>query len=679
LDLGSSTRLADCTSLSSHLFSCKICKMASFMTAFAAFCACAATVIIVANAHDAPMCTDIFPRLDRCQQVHLVSRGSWCKPRHESFLPVPDTNLCCDTKDASVQNLTFWTPPNGPSDVCGIAPSLPPNTDHVLDTLGGLQHQRWAQGRKAFEIVRSPTDCACSNDQAKDNKTWVWQSSYGACWIEWDARKFCTLLGRRRILFLGGTAAERAFVATHNAVAWGYRDEYGKVGCQSQLAYGAMDNLREWSGWVKLMQPTVVVLDGGDTLNVSEIMTVLRRVHDELSVLGVQLAWLMWPPPCDPIKAAASYATRRQLTEITTAFWKSRGGNTAAVLDISSTQVGTGSNDDKSGQMLSTTLPQLLQQAMRHGNPLSDSTSSPQTWATILQATFAAEVRAVHTTCHQRVGGYVTFDPSFGFNNQIISVANAAWYGLHTNHMLVFPRALDWMHTRFDLRPLFSAFCFVDDAGIPPGAKTIKFSRNMFYTHIRSSDQNRWFNFRSALFELLFHRPTELLQTAVSRVKREALGGLPYVGVHVRNINGDKVKWVGRMKQLYGVDFERGPTVARLDSPHGNTTYEMSPGYIVSQLAVHGLSNTTLFLAHDRESNDRVKRLHDAAHIKAIKASPKVYPELKGHADAILVDMLVLMDSELFLGNEASTLSWNVVSVRRARGQLQDNILGPDH
>ena len=644
-----------------------------------------------------PTCSEAFlfagveRSIVKCKTSDHVSVGGWCKPLEpldertkQSHLPTK-TQCCSNNEGVLPHNLSFWLPQNKPSDACEMAStSTPPlNADmNALDTVGGLHHQRWAQGRKSFQIARSSADCACTDDGSRSNKAWVWQGTRGACWIEWSARKFCTLLGRRRMLFLGGSAAERAFVATHNAVAWGFSDEYGQVGCQSQLVFGAMEDLAEWSGWVKLVEPTIVVLEAGNTLKVTEIETALRRVHEELSVLGVQLAWLMWAPPCDPAEATASYATRRQLTEIATTFWKSRHGNTAVVLDIakSAQTMGTASDGDKSsGETLSTALPQLLLQAMRYGNPLADPASTSQkTWA--MQAALSAEAHAVHSTCHHRHAGYMTFGGGRGFNNQLIAIANAAWIGLQTNHTMVFPRLLDWMHTRFDLRPLFAAFCFVDESSIPLGVKTTRYTKsNMFYTHIQYSDSDRWFNFRSALLELLLHRPNELLATAVSRVKRQVLGGLPYVGLHVRNINSATIKWVQRMKHFYGPNFERGPSTARLNGTHANTTWEMAPDYVASQLAVYGLTNTTIFLAHDRESDDRVERLQNASHIKVVQALPSVYPELKGKLDAILVDMLVLIDAELFLGNEASTVSWNVVSVRRARGHLRDNILGPDH
>ena len=273
----------------------------------------------------------------------------------------------------------------------------------------------------------------------------------------------------------------------------------------------------------------------------------------------------------------------------------------------------------------------------------------------------------------------MTFEANYGFNNEIIAVAKAAWYGLETNQTLVFPRKVDWMLTRFDLRFLFSAFGFVVEEDIPPNGTMTRFTQNMFYRHIRNIDRNRWFNFRAAFLGLVFCCPTKFLAESVERVKREVLGGMQYVGLHVRNINPSSMRWEGRIRALYRNEFQKGPAMVRLNGPRGNSTWDMSPEYVANQLAVHGLSNATVFLGHDRQSHDMVERLMGAAQLKVVQATPVSYPELLGDMDSLLVDMLVLMDSSLFIGNEGSTVPWNIISLRRARGQLWDNILGPDH
>jgi hypothetical protein len=273
----------------------------------------------------------------------------------------------------------------------------------------------------------------------------------GVCRLEWDAAHFCTLLGSRTVLFLGGHVAERAFQALHNAVAWDARDLYGGVGCQDQLRFGEIDNVGDWIGWVHVLEPSVVIVDGTIGMPKSASLAdaedhtqrTISRMHKELQVLPIDIAWLTIPPPVSPIEPGFSASDRARLVNVATDQWKAvapaRG---VLILDVTNPlQHETVQLNESNRRWFEGVLPNLLLRALTIKGDLA--ASHPSISELEMTPIASREAHAIQASCAQRRGShkdhrYLAVDAQFGLSNQFICLANAAWC-VHVLALVVMP------------------------------------------------------------------------------------------------------------------------------------------------------------------------------------------------------------------------------------------------
>ena len=154
--------------------------------------------------------------------------------------------------------------------------------------------------------------CSCSHFERATNFTsLVWQPAECSI-VPWDARKFCQVLGQRRLLFVGDSTVQQVAALTANHVEHAYRrrGEPG-LGCASQLEYALADTLvhrpmrdehgntgsnrgHRWSTWVDMYKPDIVVLGAGPHVyGRANFVTLLAEVAEEHArrFPQVQLFW----------------------------------------------------------------------------------------------------------------------------------------------------------------------------------------------------------------------------------------------------------------------------------------------------------------------------------------------------------------------------------------------------
>ena len=112
----------------------------------------------------------------------------------------------------------------------------------------------------------------------------------------------------------------------------------------------------------------------------------------------------------------------------------------------------------------------------------------------------------------------------------------------------------------------------------------------------------------------------------------------------------------------------------------------MSPEYVAQKRAESGLGEVPVFLDTDNHRQNLTDAL--SSQLGAHRFSAEGYPMLNDSPETLvfastaqrqamdeaMVDFLLMMNSTLFLGNDASTVTWNVVAERRTRGFFSDNV-----
>ena len=149
--------------------------------------------------------------------------------------------------------------------------------------------------------------------------------------------------------------------------------------------------------------------------------------------------------------------------------------------------------------------------------------------------------------------------------------------------------------------------------------------------------------------------------------------------MHLRELDPVTARWTGGLRK-------RGETVRK-------DMYEqffMSPDYVGEQRKRVGLEGAPVFLGTDNHRENLTEALSHGLGAKRfssvgygmLKDTPETLvftsPEQRVMMDEVTVDFLLMMQSTLFLGNDASTVSWVVVAERRIRGVFADNVHGPD-
>eukprot|EP00966_Prymnesium_polylepis_P042268 982062-Prymnesium_polylepis.1 len=112
--------------------------------------------------------------------------------------------------------------------------------------------------------------------------------------VYWNAHRFCSLLGRRRLLFLGDSIMQQLAATVSNHVRWGYswNGSQTDTPCQDQIWFAIGDSLLgrpmgtyerglHFTEWVRELKPHVVVLGTNNHIYGSSNFT---RVLEEVAV-----------------------------------------------------------------------------------------------------------------------------------------------------------------------------------------------------------------------------------------------------------------------------------------------------------------------------------------------------------------------------------------------------------
>ena len=194
----------------------------------------------------------------------------------------------------------------------------------------------------------------------------------------------------------------------------------------------------------------------------------------------------------------------------------------------------------------------------------------------------------------------------------------------------------------------------------------------------RYFDKPGYLAFRGAVFLSIFGNPFPPLAEAVAKYKEEQLAP-KYVAVHLRELDPYTARWVGGIRK-------RGEAI-RKDMYQ---QFYMSPEYVGGQRKTAGLESAPIFLGTDNHRqnltealvNELGARQFSSVGYAMLADTPETLvfasPEQRTMMDEVTVDFLLMMHSTLFIGNDASTVSWNVASERRIRGVFADNVHGPD-
>ena len=194
----------------------------------------------------------------------------------------------------------------------------------------------------------------------------------------------------------------------------------------------------------------------------------------------------------------------------------------------------------------------------------------------------------------------------------------------------------------------------------------------------RYKDSTGYLLFRGIIFISIFANPRPEMRAAGATFQKEQLGPR-YVAVHLRKLEPLTVAFLKDVRR-------RGQEVV----DEMREQYVMSPEYVTKNRAEAGLGDVAVFVGTDNKREDLTELL--VAKLGARRFSAKDHPLLKDTPETLvfassshregmdeaIVDFLLMIGSTLFLGNDASTVSWNVVASRRTRGVYKDNIHGPD-
>ena len=160
---------------------------------------------------------------------------------------------------------------------------------------------------------------ACSCTRFTDRLRWV----PSKCLLrEWDIREFCTLLGQRRILFVGDSTMQQTANAVMSQVVWDLAqldsaelEKASLSGCETRLSFGPSDQLLPTSEtqklrrggrhtllhWVRTAQASIVILStGAHVRHMPEFQSIVRGIHNlsstEPELNGVKLIWKTQQP-----------------------------------------------------------------------------------------------------------------------------------------------------------------------------------------------------------------------------------------------------------------------------------------------------------------------------------------------------------------------------------------------
>ena len=191
-------------------------------------------------------------------------------------------------------------------------------------------------------------------------------------------------------------------------------------------------------------------------------------------------------------------------------------------------------------------------------------------------------------------------------------------------------------------------------------------------------DKTGYLVFRGIVFISIFANPREEIKAAVAKFQKDELGP-QYVAVHLRELDPYTAPWTGKIKRR-----------SKETADDMREQFFMNPEYVAKKRAEAGLGDAPVFLGTDNRRKNLTEAL--VARLGAKQFSANGYTMLKDTPETLVfatraqrqamdeatVDFMLMMNSSLFLGNDASTVSGNIAAFRRVRGIYTDNVHGPD-
>lgn len=232
--------------------------------------------------------------------------GAWLQARRP-----PERQPCCQQEHGMYR----WT-----RDDCGE------DLRHFVHPRGaGLDHM-WAhaamRGHARYYSPMNGFGCSCCG--FRDAYEWRPRKCH---LVPWNARRFCTLLGSRRMFFFGDSTMLQTAAAMMNAVLSGHRNSSGSVGgsgCQTQLHfqmhdtlvgrfYGANNRGAHWLESVRELgvrpRDVLVLSTGAHVYGTENFTSVLREIVQGYQQLPAPKPRLVWktqhPAGCGEAPLAA--------------------------------------------------------------------------------------------------------------------------------------------------------------------------------------------------------------------------------------------------------------------------------------------------------------------------------------------------------------------------------------
>ena len=271
----------------------------------------------------------------------------------------------------------------------------------------------------------------------------------------------------------------------------------------------------------------------------------------------------------------------------------------------------------------------------------------------------------------------LSFDMYYGINNQITCLLNVIHKARREHKYVLWPRKrrkfdLDYIDDLFNTS-VFRKKYFIIDKHTDKTQQQYHY-KNAFYDHVRIYDSN-YSAFKGECLSLLFKTPIHHFKSILNLLQQQH----PYVhfhGIHYRSLlNPLKTKWTTHLRQteqtqhLLQRQFHVNDTTIRRWSRYHNFT--QLPLFISGDVGFR-----TLAIALIKKKNKVfwiTEEMFNLEHSQRIITNGDRTSSLMG----ILLDMMFFKSSLMFFGNDASTLSMNVVHWRRFDGQKYDNLLGP--
>jgi len=234
----------------------------------------------------------------------------------------------------------------------------------------------------------------------------------------------------------------------------------------------------------------------------------------------------------------------------------------------------------------------------------------------------------------------VEFTPFAGFNNQIICLRQVLFYTMCANATLTFNAHQIPMLNELDLSFIYKMYPVTNSTAI--NAHHIA-GAHAYYALYNSSHKAT--TFYESFTKTLFNHPTLATATTLAHI-HSRFHDAAYVGVHLRDINPD-ARWTVQRRRRKVLQN----ATTRILWQHSLPTCDT----IEEEIVRAKVSITNVYIASDKKSRKRANMLASTCTNLNILVSEYT----------VVIDMLTLIHSILFLGNEGSTLSENVALARQ--------------